>query len=213
MTCCTSIINKARQRGLRVVGWYLPTFADPAVDQAHLAATADLGVDGIGVDIESTATELGLRNQRLIDLSNWLRATYPAMPLSAIVLPPVVTEILNLNYWPQFPWKQISTSYDVWMPMSYWTNRTVASGWRDGYVYTRENIDRVRTNLGNPTAPCTPSAASPTAPPMPTSTGSSGPPTRRVRSAAVSTTTPSPPLPSTEDWCPCSADPRVRWIL
>ncbi len=147
-----SIINKARQRGMRVVGWYLPTFADPAVDQAHLAATADLGVDGIGVDIESTATELGLRNQRLIDLSNWLRATYPAMPLSAIVLPPVVTEILNLNYWPQFPWKQISAAYDVWMPMSYWTNRTAASGWRDGYLYTRENIDRVRANLGNPTA-------------------------------------------------------------
>ena len=149
----TSIIDKARQRGMRVVGWYLPTFADPAADQSHLAATADLGVDGIGVDIESTATELGLRNQRLIDLSNWLRATYPSMPLSAIVLPPVVTEILNLNYWPQFPWQQISAAYDVWMPMAYWTNRTVASGWRDGYLYTRENIDRVRANLGSPTAP------------------------------------------------------------
>jgi hypothetical protein len=34
------------------------------------------------------------------------------------------------------------------MPMSYWTNRTTASGWRDGYRYTVENIDRVRANLG-----------------------------------------------------------------
>ena len=147
-----SIINRARLRGMRVVGWYLPTFADPAADQAHLAATADLGVDGIGVDIESTATELGLRNQRLVELSSWLRSTYPSMPLSAIVLPPVVTEVLNTKYWPQFPWQDLKTSYDVWMPMSYWTNRTPQSGWRDGYLYTRENIDRIRVDLGMPTA-------------------------------------------------------------
>ena len=144
-----SIIAKARARGMRVIGWYLPTFQDMAVDQAHLVATAELGVDGIGVDIESTATELGLRNQRLVELSTWLRATYPALPLSAIVLPPVVTDVLNLKYWPQFPWQALAPSYDVWMPMVYWTNRTTASGWRDGYVYTRENIDRMRMNLGN----------------------------------------------------------------
>lgn len=143
----TSIIAKARARGMRVVGWYLPTFADPAVDQAHLSATADLGVDGVGVDIESTATPLDVRNQRLVDLSSWLRATYPAMPLSAIVLPPVVTDVINLKYWPSFPWTQIAPFYDVWMPMAYWTNRTAASGWRDGYRYTVENIDRVRANL------------------------------------------------------------------
>lgn len=151
-----SIITKARGRGMRVVGWYLPTFADIAVDQAHLAATADLGLDGIGVDIESTATELGARNQRLIDLSNWLRATYPGMPLAAIVLPPVVTDIINLAFWPQFPWKALYPSYDVWMPMSYWTNRTAASGWRDGYRYTIENIDRMRASLGVPDAPVHP---------------------------------------------------------
>lgn len=147
-----SIMTKARARGMRVIGWYLPTFADPAVDRARLAAMADLGVDGIGVDIESTVTELTARNQRLVDLSTWLRSTYPSMPLAAIVLPAVVTDILNLNYWPSFPWKGIAASYDVWMPMSYWTNRTVASGWRDGYLYTRENIDRLRASLGMPTA-------------------------------------------------------------
>ena len=39
--------------------------------------------------------------------------------------------------------------FDVWLPMSYWTNRTAASGWRDGFRYTSENIRRVRTNLGD----------------------------------------------------------------
>lgn len=147
-----SIVAKARARGMRVIGWYLPTFVDLAADQAHLAATADLGLDGIGVDIESTAVELGARNQRLVDLSAWLRATYPSTPLAAIVLPPVVTDVINLNYWPQFPWQQLRDHYDLWMPMSYWTNRTTASGWRDAYRYTIENIDRMRTNLGRPDA-------------------------------------------------------------
>jgi len=147
-----SIILKARSRGMRVVGWYLPTFEDPAVDQARLSAAVGLGLDGLGIDIESRATELGLRNQRLVELSAWARATFPGMPLAAIVLPPVVTDVINTAYWPSFPWKLLPTYYDVWMPMSYWTNRTPASGWRDGYRYTAENIDRVRANLGDPNA-------------------------------------------------------------
>ena len=147
-----SIIAKARTRGIRVIGWYLPTFADPAADQAHVAATIDLGVDGFGMDIESTATPLAVRNQRLIDLSHWVRATYPNVPLGGIVLPPVVTDVINLNYWPSFPWTQISGDYDVWMPMGYWTNRKAESGWRHGHKYTAENIDRVRANLGQPNA-------------------------------------------------------------
>ena len=38
--------------------------------------------------------------------------------------------------------------------MTYWTNRTDASGWNDGFRYTSENIRRVRTNLGDRDAPC-----------------------------------------------------------
>jgi len=147
-----AIVNKARQRGMRVIGWYLPNFNDPAGDQMRLSAMVDLGLDGIGLDIESTVTELGLRNQRLVELSKWLRATYPSTPLAAIVLPPVVTDVLNLKYWPQFPWLDLKPLFDVWMPMAYWTNRTPASGWRDGYKYTTANIDRVRANLGDPNA-------------------------------------------------------------
>ena len=147
-----SIIAKARARGLRVIGWYLPNFDDPAGDQMRLRAMVDMGIDGIGLDIESTATELGLRNQRLVELSSWMRTTFPTTPLAAIVLPPVVTDVLNLKYWPQFPWLDLKPFYDVWMPMAYWTNRTPASGWRDGYKYTTANIDRVRANLGDPNA-------------------------------------------------------------
>ena len=147
------IISRARSKGMKVFGWYLPTFENPAVDQNLLAKTAELGLDGIGVDIESTVVDLATRNARLVSLSQWLRAAYPSMPLGAIVLPPVVTEVLNLNYWPQFPWTELAPFYDVWMPMGYWTNRSATSEWRDAFRYTTENIDRIRTNLNNPNAP------------------------------------------------------------
>ncbi|MEZ5321712.1 MAG: hypothetical protein R2698_06520 [Microthrixaceae bacterium] len=148
----TAIVARARSYGIRVIGWYLPTFADPAVDRDRLAAAAGLGLDGVAVDIESTAVDLATRNQRLIELSHWMRTSFPSTPLAAIVLPPVVTEVINLNYWPQFPWRDLARDYDVWMPMAYWTNRTAMSGWRDGYRYTKDNIDRIRSNLGDPGA-------------------------------------------------------------
>ena len=73
----------------------------------------------------------------------------PGRTIGGIVLPPVVMEVINPNYWPDFPWTGIAPYFDVWLPMSYWTNRTQASGYRDGYSYTAENIVR----LANGTEP------------------------------------------------------------
>jgi hypothetical protein len=69
------------------------------------------------------------------------------------VLPPVVLEVVNPNYWPAFPWRALVPDYDVWLPMSYWTNRTAASGYRDAGRYTSENLARLRRDLGLPAAP------------------------------------------------------------
>jgi len=126
-------------------------------DLAHLVATATLPVDGIGVDIESRILpDPSLRSQRLLDLSAQLNAAVTDRPLAAITLPPVVTEIINPGFWPGHPWSQLPSYYDVFMPMSYWGNRTPESGWRDGYRYTAENIDLLRQLLGRPDAPVHP---------------------------------------------------------
>ena len=45
--------------------------------------------------------------------------------------------------------REIAPAYDAWMPMSYWTSRTPASGYRDAYRYTAENIDRLRGVLSS----------------------------------------------------------------
>ncbi len=147
------LIDRAHARGMRVVGWYLPTFEDPSADLRRLLAVAALPLDGLGVDIESrVVADVAERNHRLVDLSTALRQALPGEVLSAIVLPPVVMEDVNPAYWPGHPWAELGPLFDVWQPMNYWTNRTEASGYRDAYTYTAENIERVRARIGQPEA-------------------------------------------------------------
>ncbi|MDP8987307.1 MAG: hypothetical protein M3N11_03050, partial [Actinomycetota bacterium] len=147
------LIERARARGMSVVAWYLPTLVDPQTDLRRLLAAAALDVDAVAVDIESgEVADVAERNRRLLWLSHELRHALPDTALGAIPYPPVAMEVINPALWPAFPWRELDVYYDVWMPMSYSSFRTAASGYRDGYRYTAENIDRLRANLGSPSA-------------------------------------------------------------
>jgi hypothetical protein len=151
------LIDRAHANDMDVVVWYLPTLVDPAADLARLVAIAELDVEGVGVDIESREVpDPAERTRRLVQLSADFRALLPGEVLSAIVLPPVVMEDVNPNYWPGFPWAELAPHYDIWQPMAYWTFRRPESGWRDGYSYTAANIDRIRERIGRPDAPVHP---------------------------------------------------------
>jgi hypothetical protein len=153
------ILVRAQRAGLRVVGWYLPRFGDIDRDLAHLRAIADFEVlghrfDGVAVDIEWTqgVPDHAQRSNELIELSERLRGAVGAEAIGAVVLPPVQLEVVNPAKWPDFPWRELSDLYDVWLPMGYWTVRRPDSGYRDGAVYTEENVRRLRANLGDPGA-------------------------------------------------------------
>ncbi|MDQ3293853.1 MAG: hypothetical protein M3527_05315, partial [Actinomycetota bacterium] len=148
------LIDRAHELGMRVVVWYLPTLLDPGADLYRLVSIAALPVDGIAVDIEGrNLADVAERNRRLVQLSADLRAHLPGQVISAVPVPPVVMEDINPNFWPGFPWAELAPYYDVWQPMSYWSNRLASSGWRDGYAYTAANIDRIRAHIGQPNAP------------------------------------------------------------
>ena len=145
----------AHERGMSVVGWYLPTFASVTTDVGHLQDLLEFEVDGqrldgVGVDIEFTEAvpNPAIRNARLIRLSERLDELAGDTPLGAIVLPPVLTEVVNPDYWPLFPWQEVAPHYDVWLPMSYWTIRTPESGYRDPAAYQGQNVDRLLADLG-----------------------------------------------------------------
>jgi hypothetical protein len=153
------LLVRAHRNGMRVVGWYLPTFADIDSDLARMTSVTGFNVlghrfDGLAVDIEDvdTVADVDLRNQRLVELSQRTRAEIGSETLGAIVLPPVLTEVVNPQRWPDFPWSQLAPLYNVWMPMSYWTFRSASSGYHDGYTYNDESIRRLRTDLGDPNA-------------------------------------------------------------
>jgi hypothetical protein len=154
------MLLRAHVRGIRVVAWYLPKFYDIDSDLRRMIAMRDFradghGFDGIGVDIEWRADvpDVPTRNARLIELSRRTRQAMGDAALSAIPVPPVVMEVINPRYWPDFPWRELAPFYDIWLPQCYWTFRTQSSGYRDGYRYTEENIRRMRNNLGLPNAP------------------------------------------------------------
>jgi hypothetical protein len=157
------MLARAHARGVKVVAWYLPKFYDLDSDMRRLIAMRDFrfeghGFDGVALDIEwrKDVPDHGERSVRLVELSQRLRAAMGNAAVSAIPLPPVLIEDVNPNYWPGFPWREIASLYDVWMPMTYWTFRTQSSGYKDGYRYTEENIRRLRANLGLPDAPVHP---------------------------------------------------------
>ena len=144
------IIERARSLGMRVVAWYLPTFEDPQRDMARLMAASRLPVDALAVDIESLKLkDVPERNRRLLEISTNLRRELPHVTLGAIPYPPVVTDVINPNLWPSFPWAELAPLYDIWLPMSYQSDRKADSGYRDAYRYASENIDRMRAHLGS----------------------------------------------------------------
>jgi hypothetical protein len=152
----TEFLLRAHQRGLRVVGWYLPEWGDDGSDLERLQAISTFEVlgqrfDGVGVDIEYTADDLEPeeRSRRLVALSQAFDASSGDDAIGAIVLPPVQIEVINEQYWPDFPWREIAPYYDVWMPMSYWSFRRADSGYKDGYTYSEESIRRLRNNIGD----------------------------------------------------------------
>ena len=152
-------LRRAHANDMRVVAWYLPKFSDPAADLRRIKALARFTskgerFDGIALDIEWTqgVPDPVARNVALVRFAKRARSVVADRPLGAVVLDPVLLEDVNTRYWPEFPWKKLVGEFDVWLPMTYWTNREASSGFREGFAYADENIRRVRKHLGDPTA-------------------------------------------------------------
>jgi hypothetical protein len=150
-----AFVRAAHTDGLRVVGWYLPTFDRPVVDADRVRAMAALRVDGrpldsIALDIEdvSHVTDVAIRNDRLVALARFA-ARAAGHRIGAIVLPPVATELVNRTVWPAFPWRALAPSVAAWLPMAYSSFRTVASGWHDPARYSSANVVRIRRDVGD----------------------------------------------------------------
>ncbi len=150
----TEFLMNAHADGLDVVGWYLPKWSGDDEDLERLLAVHDFEAlghrfDGLAVDIEWNRGELEddpeERSRRLTLLSSRLREVVGGETLGGIVMPPIVTDQINPDFWPGFPWTDLVTLYDVWLPMNYWSFRTDEHA--DPLYYSGENIRLLRQNL------------------------------------------------------------------
>lgn len=156
----TPFLQRAHARGMNVVGWYLPKLIDVDADLARLVAIHEFDqggerFDGLVVDIEDNTdvADAADRNARLVDLTKRLRDRIGTRPVvGAAVVPPVVLEVINEKFWPGFPYHELAKHYDLWLPMTYWTVRKDDSGYKDGYKYVAESVQRLRTDLDQPKA-------------------------------------------------------------
>jgi hypothetical protein len=153
----TAFLDAGAAEGVQVVAWFLPGFVDVATDtsrsQAAVAFTTPAGnrFAGFALDIESLEVkDLAARTQRLVELSNALRAEAgQAYPLGAIVPSPKAMKVND--YWPGFPWAQVAQTYDAILPMTYFTFRV--HGLDDARAYASTCIRLLRTWVGNDLVP------------------------------------------------------------
>jgi hypothetical protein len=142
------LLDRADEEGLATVVWYVPSLVDPAADLRRLEALADLDVDAVAVDIEARdVPDPAERNRRLVQLSRDLREALPDTAIGAVPVAPVLLEVVNRDFWPDFPWADLADSYDAS------TDRRADSGYRDAERYLTENVLRLRANLDEPRAP------------------------------------------------------------
>jgi hypothetical protein len=157
-TALGRLVEAAHAAGLNVVGWYLPSFARPALDARRALAAIRFrsahgqAFDSFALDIEaSVVPNVELRNARLIALARSLRRAVPAgYSLGAIVPSPVGMQ-RHPHYWPGFPFAALSATFDAFVPMAYFSYyaKTPAAA----YAYARNVIVAIRRETGLPEVP------------------------------------------------------------
>jgi hypothetical protein len=148
-------IDAAHARGIKVVAWYLPSFAAPKKDLRRSLAAINFRTpsggqfDSFALDIEASVVKnVSLRNRRLLTLSSLIRDNVgPAYALGAIIPSPRGMQLVK-GYWEKFPYADLGLTYDVFLPMGYFSYRPTDLG--GAYGYTVRNVALIRRGTGNP---------------------------------------------------------------
>ncbi|HEU5001286.1 MAG TPA: hypothetical protein VFW71_00715 [Actinomycetota bacterium] len=124
-----ALIDDAHAQGMKVVGWYLPGFANVTTDIRRSAAVLTYvspgggRFDGFAADIEDHGATGSLQqfNAGITAYAQGLRAAVPAGTTLGAIVPDARNDKRAPAHWAGFPWPQIGADFDVVEPMAYWT--------------------------------------------------------------------------------------------
>ncbi len=147
----SQLIEAAHAHDMKVVAWYVPAFKNIYKDMKRIKAAIRFETasgqrfDSFALDIEATrVSNIVKRNVKTIELSERIRDfAGEGYSLGAIIPDPA-----GQRYWPFFPYAALDESFDVFMPMGYYTYRT--SGYKGVFTYTKRNIQIIREAIGDP---------------------------------------------------------------
>jgi hypothetical protein len=150
-------IDAAHTAGMRVVAWYLPSFANLRQDERRAVAAIRFRsptgghFDSFALDIEATVVRaMPLRNRRLVELSARLRRDVgPRYALGAITPSPIG---MSPSYWPTIPYRTLARYYDVFLPMAYSTLAGV-HGKKATRSYLSATVAAIRARSGDSSLP------------------------------------------------------------
>jgi len=121
-------ISAAHEHDMYVVAWYLPNLKAGSVDLRRVVKAVEFETadgerfDSVALDIESTSVKsIAKRNRNLATLSQQVRASVGSKyPLGGIIPSPVGIR-KQTGFWNVFPYATVAQTYDVLMPMAYYT--------------------------------------------------------------------------------------------
>jgi hypothetical protein len=147
-------LDAAHEAGIRVVAWYLPSFANGVRDlRRSLAAIGFRSANGetfdsFALDIEASVVKPpAKRTARVLALARGLRAAAGAEYTLGAIIPSPRAMDLRPKYWPGFPYVQLAETFDVFLPMGYFTYRfkTAAAS----LDYTQASVELLRERTGD----------------------------------------------------------------
>jgi len=148
-----TFIDQAHAHKMAIVAWYLPDMRNLRHDYSRIEQairfTAPGGhkFDSFAMDIESHAiVSQTARNAALTALSQRVRDLVgPTYPLGAIIPSPVGLA-KKRGGWSVFPYAELARTYDVFLPMAYYTYH--AHGAPAVYADTVANVRILRAQKG-----------------------------------------------------------------
>lgn len=155
-------IVAAHQSGLRIVGWYLPSYRDVARDVARTRAAArfryrNQRLDGIAIDVEfkEEVPDSATWNARAVKHLRAVRASLGTAYPIAVISPPPLGMATAPEHWAGFPWRALAASSDAWVLMDYWSYRAdrATNPAHQPFTYTTGNVSSTRTLTGRADLP------------------------------------------------------------